>query len=411
MNQAEVGQLPSIPKAERWESLDLIRGCAVLGILVMNIQSFAMPDSAYMNPTSFGDLTGANYGVWLVSHLFFDSKFMAIFSILFGAGVVLFTERAVKRGRSPLSSHVRRNLLLILFGFLHAHLLWYGDILFSYGVCALLVYPFRKLSIKALWGWAFALLLVGSLISIFFGMTMPYWGEAERQELMLSWNPGAEVHAESIAIQQGSFSQWQPVMSGASWGMQLFILPFFILWRVCGLMLIGMALFKSGFLLGQGTRSTTKKLLVIGGIAGLGLVYWGVWQNELAGHSLEYSFFLGNQWNYWGSLGLAMAYISAILIWFGSPILGGLQSCLKACGRMAFTLYILQTVLAVFIFRGEGLGWFGESTRVQQLQIVLAIWVLMLIMAPLWLSRIRYGPLEWLWRCLTYGKLLPIRSG
>ena len=140
----------SIEQSDRWESLDLIRGCALLGILVMNIQSFGLPSAAYMNPTAFGDLTGWNLYAWIGSHVFFDSKFMAIFSMLFGAGIVLFTERAEQRGRSPLAMHVRRNLWLILFGLLHAHLLWFGDILFSYGICALLIYPFRRLTPRSL---------------------------------------------------------------------------------------------------------------------------------------------------------------------------------------------------------------------------------------------------------------------
>ena len=411
MNSKDSESLPSIPKGERWESLDLIRGCAVLGIFVMNIQAFAMPDAAYFNPTAYGDLNGGNYGVWLVSHLFFDSKFMAIFSILFGAGIVLFTERAVKRERSPFWGHVRRNGLLILFGFLHAHLLWSGDILFSYGVCALLMYPFRRLSAKALLRWSFGLLLVGSLISVSGGLSFQQWPAADQQEMVDFWNPGEEAIAEAVAIHQGTFTQWQPKMSEDSWLMQLVYLPQSIVWRVTGLMLLGMALFKSGFLLGRGAKQTAKNLFILGSFIGLAMVTWGVWENEQIGFNpVETSFFLLSQWNYWGSLALALAYIGAILLWFGSPALEGLKNRLMACGRMAFTLYILQTLLAILVFRGTGLGWFGETSRMGQAGVVLGVWAVMLTLAPLWLSRFSFGPLEWLWRCLTYGKILPIRK-
>ena len=113
-------------------SLDTLRGFALLGILVMNIMSFSMIFSAYFNPTNYGDLTGANYWVWFLSHTLFDQKFMTLFSMMFGAGVVLFTERAEAKGESPRRLHYRRMLWLILFGLTHGFLLWYGDILYVY---------------------------------------------------------------------------------------------------------------------------------------------------------------------------------------------------------------------------------------------------------------------------------------
>jgi uncharacterized protein len=225
------------------------------------------------------------------------------------------------------------------------------------------------------------------------------------------WNPGEEAIAETVALYQGTYSQWQPRVSEESWLMQLEYLPMAIVWRVTGLMLLGLALFKSGFLLGRGAKQTAKNLWFLGSVAGLAMVAWGVWENEKIGFSpVESSFFLLSQWNYWGSLALALAYIGAILLWFGSPVLTGLKSRLMACGRMAFTLYILQTVLAILIFRGDGLGWFGEATRMGQAGVVLGVWAFMLILAPLWLARYSFGPLEWLWRCLTYGRLLPLRK-
>ena len=139
---------------ERIQSLDIIRGIAILGILIMNIQSFSMPGSAYSNPMAFGDLNGINKWVWIVSHLFADMKFMNIFSILFGAGIILVTSKSeIKTGKSA-SLHYKRTFWLLILGLLHAHLIWYGDILVTYALCAFILFPLRKIkpSIQLLFG-------------------------------------------------------------------------------------------------------------------------------------------------------------------------------------------------------------------------------------------------------------------
>jgi uncharacterized protein len=135
-----------IAQSERIDSLDVLRGFALLGILLMNIQMFAMPYSAYLHPTLYGDFTGANHLVWFLCRIFADQKFMTIFSMLFGAGVIVFTTRVQERGGSPARLHYFRSFWLLAIGLMHAYLLWPGDILVSYAVCAMLVYPFRKLS-------------------------------------------------------------------------------------------------------------------------------------------------------------------------------------------------------------------------------------------------------------------------
>jgi uncharacterized protein len=121
-----------VDQVERIRSLDVLRGFALLGILPVNIQVFAMIDAALFNPTAYGDLTGVNRLVHTLTHLLFDQKFMTIFSMLFGAGIVLLSERIEARGGSSAKVHYSRTLWLIVFGVLHAHLLWYGDILYTY---------------------------------------------------------------------------------------------------------------------------------------------------------------------------------------------------------------------------------------------------------------------------------------
>ena len=132
---------------ERIQSLDIIRGIAILGILIMNIQSFSMPGSAYSNPMAFGDLDGINKWVWIISHVFADMKFMNIFSILFGAGIILVTSKSeMKTGKSAVL-HYKRTIWLLIIGLFHAHLIWYGDILVIYALCAFILYPLDRKSV------------------------------------------------------------------------------------------------------------------------------------------------------------------------------------------------------------------------------------------------------------------------
>lgn len=159
-----------VAETERIVSIDVLRGFALLGILVMNIQSFAMVCPVYDNPTAYGDLTGANFLVWLLSHLLADQKIISIFSMLFGAGIVLMWQRAESSGARPARLHCRRMGWLILFGLLHAYLLWYGDILYAYGMCGLFVYFFRHKSPRTLLLSALVLAMIGSLVAIGLGL-------------------------------------------------------------------------------------------------------------------------------------------------------------------------------------------------------------------------------------------------
>ena len=164
--------LPVLP-SERILSLDVLRGFAILGILFMNIQSFSMIEAAYINPTAYGDLTGINKWVWIISHIFTDQKFMTLFSLLFGAGIILITDRADLKGISAAGLHYRRTFWLLLIGLIHAYLLWHGDILVIYAMCALIVYAFRKLSPKKFLIYVLitiSILIFGS-ITIFTGLT------------------------------------------------------------------------------------------------------------------------------------------------------------------------------------------------------------------------------------------------
>lgn len=405
----EIAGAAPVGPGERISSIDVLRGVALLGILIMNIQSFSMIMAAYMNPTAYGDLSGANWWVWTLSNIFANEKFISIFSMLFGAGIVLMAERAEARGASPKRLHVRRSISLIVIGLLHAHLLWYGDILFTYGICALIVFAGRKAPPKKLIMIGLIVFSVAFLLFMFFGFSLQFWPEENRAESMHNWMPTAEQVAEELAAYRGNWLEQMSERIPSAIALQTFIFLILEGWRVCGLMLIGMALYKTGVLSAARSARFYANMVWIGYGVGLPLVIAGTANNFAAGWSFEYSMFYGAQWNYWASIFVAMGHVGVIMLFCRSGRLGGIKRVLAAFGRMALTNYLMQTVICTTIFYGHGLGLFGRVERWQQILFVLAIWILQLIYSPLWLSKYRFGPAEWAWRSLTYGKRQPMR--
>jgi uncharacterized protein len=398
--------------ADRILMLDVLRGVAVLGILAMNIISFGLVSASYMNPMTNGELVGADRIVWLAGAILADQKFMTIFSLLFGAGVVLMTDRAAATGRSPAGVHYRRMGWLILFGLLHAHLLWFGDILYMYGMCGLLAYLLRRLRC----GWLF---VVGAvLITVPFGLmiasgwSMQFWPPEAIDQQMTAWAPDAETRAEEIATYQGGWLGQMSHRVPTALAFETFFMAIWGFWRITGLMLIGMALYRLGVVTGQRSNRFYLGLLAGGLLPGLALVLEGLRRNEAAGWTLEYSMFFGSQFNYWGSLGVAAAWIAVVALVVKAVGTSTLTAPFAAVGRMALTNYFMQTIICTTVFYGHGFGLYGELGRAGLLVVVVAVWVAELIWSPIWLHFFRFGPFEWLWRSLTYWRLQPLlRSG
>lgn len=396
--------------SQRLIAMDVLRGIALLGILIMNIQSFSMPGSAYLNPTAYGNLEGANFIVWLGSHLFADQKFMSVFSMLFGAGVLLFCESAEKKGNPVRALHYRRTFWLLVFGLSHGYFLWYGDILFSYAMCGFIIYLFRKKSVKALLSAAFAFTFIGSAYSLFMGMSIPYIPEDGIKGLMDAWAPTQESLNKELAAVLGNYQQIFGFRLEETFFMQTYVFLTMFLWRATGMMLLGMAMFKSGFFHLKWSSSRYKKVAVLSFIVGILLTVNGVTQNLENAFSLQYSMFTGSQFNYWGSILVAVSYASLIMLWVKHGGLQKLQARFGAIGKTAFSNYILQTLICTTIFYGYGLGLFGEFERWQQLILVIAVWAVQFCLASFWLNKFAFGPLEWLWRSLTYWKLQPLQK-
>jgi uncharacterized protein len=397
---------------DRIESLDALRGVAVLGILLMNVQSFSMPEAAYINPTAYGDLSGGNGWAWLVSHVLADKKFMAIFSMLFGAGILLFTRRAEARGDAPTRLHVRRMLWLVVFGLAHAYLLWYGDILVAYGICGLLVHPLRRLAPGRRLVLGLAVMAVASAIALAEGTAWPQRPAAERAAIVEeNWAPPPEFVDEELAAYRGSWADQMSLRVPVAWTLQTDYFLRAELWRVAGLMLVGMSLFQWGVLGAERSRRFYRRMILLGAGIGIPLTLLGVHLNRAHAWSPDYALFFGPLVNQWASLPLALAWTGLVMLACLRPGLAPLLAPLKAVGRMAFTNYILETVLCTTIFYGHGLGLFGSVDRLGQLLLVLGIWVLLLGTSVAWLRTFRLGPLEWAWRALTYGRVPALRRG
>jgi uncharacterized protein len=401
-----------VTEKERIASLDVLRGFAVLGILVMNIQSFSMIGAAYMNPYAYGDLGAANLFIWFASHLLFDMKFMAIFSMLFGAGVVLMADRRAAAGKPSAGVHYRRMLWLLLFGAAHGWLLWYGDILFTYAVCGLWIYLLRKLKPRTLIIIGIALVSVSSAVSLFWQFTMPWWPPGQIEQMNDEWwAPPPEIVAKENAAYRGSWTEQQLYRGPSVLFMQTFVLLTSMLWRCGGLMLIGMALYRLGYLSAEREDASYWRLIGFGLVVGVPLIIAGVVTRETTGWDVRTGFMGGSQFNYWGSVPVALAWIAVVMLVCRHGLFPKLTAALAMVGRMALSCYLLETVICTTIFYGHGLGLYGHVERTGQLAITVAVWTILLVFCPWWLARFRFGPFEWLWRSLTYWRLQPLKRG
>ncbi len=344
----------------RVDSLDLLRGMAVLGMMVMNIQSFSMIRAAYINPTAFGDLAGLNKWVWIGSHVMADQKFLSIFSILFGAGIILFTERLEVKNLAVRKIFFRKLILLLMAGLIHSYFIWYGDILVCYALCAFLIYWIRNWKPGGLLTLGLVLLAVPAFNYWLFGESLKQWPEEALTGIAAAWKPGTTAVAAELEAMRGGYFAQVSERASAAFEFQTYIFLIWYGWRVAGFMLIGMSLFKLGILSAKKHYSFYILLVFTGLMIGLPMTVWGVKKNFDAGWDYRYSMFLGWEWNYIGSIFIALGYVAIVQILEKLPFLGRMKQLLRAVGRMAFSNYILMSILCTFIFYGYGLGMFGR---------------------------------------------------
>jgi len=383
----------------RIHSIDLLRGFAILGILIMNITNFSQVNIAYMNPTIGAGLEGYNQYFHAFNYIFADTRFMSIFSILFGAGVVLFTRNAETKGKRAGVLHFKRMFWLLLFGFVHAYFIWSGDILVAYAICGCFIFFLRKKSIRTLLVMSTLLFIIPLTFNLmtYYGMTSD-----ELESTFAFFHPNPEQIATEIKTMQGSFNEQMTIRLKNAIEFQTFVFLIETFWRTTAMMLLGMILFRKGILSADKSIKYYKKMVLVGFVPGLILSIIGLNQAYDFEWSGAYVMNIGANYKLISGFFMAIGYIGLVMWFFKKGIFKNLQRRLQATGRMAFTNYIGMSLICTLIFNGHGLGFFGTFDRLQQFLVVISVWVLILILSPLVLKKYKFGPLEWMWRKLTY---------
>lgn len=407
--------------ATRYESLDAIRGVAVMGILAMNIVAFALPFPAYSNPAAGGPPGSTDVATWFFNFVFIDSKMRGMFSMLFGASTLLVIDSAAAAGRNAAGAHYSRMFWLAIFGLVHFYLIWFGDILFLYAMCGLLLFLFRNLSVKALLLWSIPFFLIGiglpgslwSSLAMAQAGTLPPEVAAGMKEALAQMNadmgPSTPTYAKEIALYLGSYPSIVAHRTGEMAGDPLFFLVMF-LWETMGLMLIGMALFKSRMLTGEWSAARYRKwaltsfLVAAPPLAGLAVYQIRTGYDAVAifGSTLSLSI----PFDTLMTVGWAALIMLLIKTWANDAV----RARLAASGRMAFTNYLTTSIVMTTIFYGYGLGMFGSVGRLPLYLFCIGMWAAMLLWSKPWLERYHYGPLEWLWRSLSRWRLQPMKK-
>lgn len=417
----------------RIQSIDVLRGFALLGILLMNIIAFAFPFAVYSDPTIDGATQGINLAVFASMDVLVEGSMRAIFSMLFGAGMLIFLAKRDTDVDTLRGLFYRRTVLLIAFGLVNAYIfLWPGDILYTYGMAGLLLYFFRDFSALRLAQYSLAIFLVLGLMHI--GLHMDARGmrnavvavEAlpagmplsdEQEQTLADWDTFLEGQFVSPEIIQQEYESRNSgyidsVIFYAPFNLMLQTVVLLIntLWDVLAMMLLGMAFFKWG-LLDASRSSRDYWLLAIAGI-GLGLPLNYLETATYISSGFEIYWAGGSRPSYdVGRLSLAVGYIGIIMLICKHALIPWFRSALAAVGQLALTNYLSQSLICNFIFMGFGLGLFGDLQRYQAYLVVLGVWIIQIVFSLVWLRFYRFGPAEWLWRSLTYKQAQPLRLG
>ena len=418
---------------DRLQTLDVLRGAALLGILLMNIQLFGMPYEAYSNLNLWGGREGANLWTFVAQWIFFEGKMRAMFSMMFGAGVALFLERAARRDDSVRAADLfaRRMLWLLVFGVTHAWLIWYGDILYAYAVCGLLLFPARHLSPRALFVTAAIALTIVMAMFVGDGLSKRSGRQAamdaraaeargqvltaEQKEAITQWDETLKEVAPPRADLQKEVDNYRSGYVGALTERAQMVLKwhfipvyFPVLADFWALMLIGIGLFKLGILQGDRPLGFYVRMAVVGYT--IGIVVNGISTYFTVASNFDpVTFMLANAPHQIGRVSIALAHLAVLLIALKQQWVPWLTRRLAAVGQMALSNYISHSVICSLVFYSPGLALMGQLERYQLYYVVAAIWVFNLLWSPWWLARFRFGPLEWCWRSLTYWQRQPMR--
>ena len=409
--------IPSTTESDRIITLDVIRGIAVMGIFAVNVIGMSMIDAAYLNPTAPRGWDLADVSIWFVNYVLIDGKMRSLFSMLFGASMLLVIERAEAAGEQGWSVHFRRMGVLALFGLFHFYVIWFGDILFVYAITGMAAFFFRKARPQFL---------------VFVAAVLFAWNAVG------NIGSAADLHSKAIAAHSRHATAeqrkaWQEATDGWATETDIFAAeqrkhydapfvervsdidltgPYYALRRTLpetlALMLIGMVLFRVRFLTGDWSDRSYRRIAWWGiGIGGAACFAFGIieWASGFYA-PLILLLFLGV--GPFFQLLMAIGYAALIILL--SRRESAVRARVAAVGRAAFTNYLGSSILGASIFYGSGLALYGTLDRVHVTLLVPLFWALMLLWSKPWLDRFRYGPFEWAWRSLARGKLQPMRK-
>lgn len=408
-----------------------MRGIVLFGILIMNINGMAL-GSAYNDPTLGGGSTGLDLYTWIMTNLLFEGTMRGLFSLLFGVGMFILIDGLERKGAGIEAANIyfRRLSWLLVFGLIHGYLLlWVGEILYNYALMGFLVFSFRKLAPRRLVVIALLMFCAGALWSYFDyrdekkltaqaqeAQTLKADGKTLSDELKkadekwqerLNQKTPESINEENLKIRKGYFDVM--VHLGSTFRHFNEHDPYrFDVWDILAVMLIGIALYKWN-VLGAGKSFGFYGLIALAGYSvGLVVNYFEVTSIMKDNFSML-AFSKANITYDLGRIPMALGHVAMIMIFCKANILMWLKRALAAVGQMALTNYVMHSVFSLVLFTGAGFGLFGKLHRHELLYVVVSIWVFQLIVSPIWLRYFLFGPLEWIWRNLSYNKRHPFR--
>ena len=415
----------------RIESLDVLRGFALLGILLLNIQGFGLVSAFFLEPGIYVQpYQGLDFWVWAFIDLTSEGVMRTLFSMLFGAGVVLFVTGArAKNGWL----HYRRTFWLLTFGLLDIYIfLWYGDILVTYALGAAILWLIRDWTPKRLSILAVALVLLGTLQALASQSGLEMSRDAAQEldqaklagikpnegtkELAQVWEDfEGDLQSDQLAKQNEVAARGRSYHSAFEFNLDkaneaVFFNAPFVLWLdALMMMVVGMALYKLGILEGKREPRFYLKMMSLGFLLGILINAYEIWACIKSQMDVLVTAPPFRPTYHLGRLCMALGYLGLILWLVRSNFLESLRDRLASVGRMALTNYLMHSLFGLLIFSGAGLGLIGSVSLAELYPIVILIWLFQLVLSPWWLKHFYFGPVEWLWRWLTYLKLPKMR--
>lgn len=409
--------------AVRYLTLDAMRGIAVMGILLMNIVMFAMPSQAYINPRAWGGGAPLDLGIWFANLVLVDGKMRGLFTLLFGASTMLVIDRAEARQQNSITAHYSRMAWLLLFGLIHYYLVWSGDILILYAICGMIIYMFHHNSARWLRAGAMLTIAINFLVWAIFALSFIHAKTAAGQPeataaairsyqdmLVALGEPGSWAISQELQAYAGSYADILAFRTGPSNIYGPLTMTMLYGFETIGLMMLGMSLYRNGFLTGEWTSARYAAMALRCYLAGLPAMIALGWWCRSSGFDAVTTFNAVLVWSTPFRIVLTLGH-AAFALWLIQRFRGsGAVTRIAATGRAAFTNYLGTSLVMTTIFYGYGLGLYGQVSRAGIYLAVLGGWAAMLLWSKPWLDRFAYGPFEWLWRSLARGERQPMRK-